>query len=73
MLASAPTSLQNSRYLVGLQHHLGHDVVRRARLHRAGPDLALLTGGIDLSVGPLAGFLVVVGSFFLNDGSRRRP
>ena len=23
---------------VGVQHHLGHDVVRRARLHRAGPD-----------------------------------
>ena len=31
-----------------------------------GQTIALLTGGIDLSVGPLAGFLVVVGSFFLN-------
>jgi ribose transport system ATP-binding protein len=30
--------------------------------------IALLVGGIDLSVGPLAGFMVVVGSFFLNDG-----
>jgi ribose transport system ATP-binding protein len=30
-----------------------------------GQTIALLTGGIDLSVGPLAGFLVVVGSFFL--------
>jgi ribose transport system ATP-binding protein len=28
-----------------------------------------MTGGIDLSVGPLAGFLVVVGSFFLVDES----
>ena len=34
-----------------------------------GQTIALLIGGIDLSVGPLAGFLVVVGSFFLNDES----
>ncbi|WP_159803483.1 ATP-binding cassette domain-containing protein [Arthrobacter zhaoguopingii] len=31
--------------------------------------LALLAGGIDLSVGPLMGFLVVVMSFFLVDGT----
>ena len=33
-----------------------------------GQTIALLIGGIDLSVGPLAGFLVVVASFFINDG-----
>ena len=33
-----------------------------------GQTIALLMGGIDLSVGPLAGFLVVVASFFINDG-----
>jgi ribose transport system ATP-binding protein len=33
-----------------------------------GQTVALLVAGIDLSVGPLAGFLVVVGSFFLGDG-----
>jgi ribose transport system ATP-binding protein len=33
-----------------------------------GQNIALLTAGIDLSVGPLAGFLVVVSSFFVNDG-----
>ena len=33
-----------------------------------GQTVALLMGGIDLSVGPLAGFLVVVASFFINDG-----
>jgi ribose transport system ATP-binding protein len=33
-----------------------------------GQTVALLTGGIDLSVGPLAGFLVVLASFFVNDG-----
>ena len=32
-----------------------------------GQTVALLMGGIDLSVGPLAGFLVVVASFFVND------
>jgi ribose transport system ATP-binding protein len=34
-----------------------------------GQTVALLMGGIDLSVGPLAGFLVVVASFFLDDGA----
>ncbi len=34
-----------------------------------GQTIVLITGGIDLSVGPLAGFLVVVGSFFLVEGS----
>jgi ribose transport system ATP-binding protein len=33
-----------------------------------GQTVAILLGGIDLSVGPLAGFLVVVASFFINDG-----
>lgn len=33
-----------------------------------GQTIPLLLGGIDLSVGPLAGFLVVVASFFINDG-----
>ena len=32
-----------------------------------GQTVALLMGAIDLSVGPLAGFLVVVASFFVND------
>jgi ribose transport system ATP-binding protein len=32
-----------------------------------GQTIALLTGGIDLSVGPLAGLLVVVASFFITD------
>ena len=32
-----------------------------------GQTVAMLVGGIDLSVGPLTGFLVVVASFFIND------
>jgi len=34
-----------------------------------GQTVALLMGGIDLSVGPLTGFLVVIASFFVNDGA----
>ena len=37
-----------------------------------GQTVALMMGGIDLSVGPLVGFLVVVGSFFINDGKSSR-
>lgn len=33
-----------------------------------GQTVAMLLAGIDLSVGPLAGFLVVVASFFITDG-----
>ena len=34
-----------------------------------GQTTVMMTGGIDLSAGPLAGLLVVVASFFINDGS----
>jgi ribose transport system ATP-binding protein len=33
-----------------------------------GQTIPILLAGIDLSVGPLAGFLVVIASFFINDG-----
>ena len=33
-----------------------------------GQTIPLLLAGVDLSVGPLSGFLVVVASFFINDG-----
>src|SRR5437764_5626709 len=33
-----------------------------------GQLMVILTGGIDLSVGPLMGLLLVIASFFLNDG-----
>ena len=34
-----------------------------------GQTIAIMTGGIDLSVGPLAGLLVVIASFFVTDGA----
>jgi len=60
---------QNGKYLndfninsiLGLATALGFIAI--------GQTVALLIGGIDLSVGPLAGLLVVVASFFINDGS----
>ena len=60
---------QNGKYLndfninsiLGLATALGFIAI--------GQTIALLIGGIDLSVGPLAGLLVVVASFFINDGS----
>ncbi|MEW2503364.1 MULTISPECIES: ATP-binding cassette domain-containing protein [unclassified Amycolatopsis] len=33
-----------------------------------GQTIVIMTGGIDLSVGPLAGLLVVIASFFVTDG-----
>lgn len=33
-----------------------------------GQTIVLMTGGIDLSVGPASGVLLCVGSFFINDG-----
>ena len=32
-----------------------------------GQTTVMMTGGIDLSTGPLAGFLVVIASFYIND------
>jgi len=60
---------QNAKYLnefninsiLGLATALGFIAI--------GQTIALLIGGIDLSVGPLAGLLVVIASFFINDGS----
>ena len=61
---------QNDRYLARVQHHARCCCwSARSASSRMGQTIALMTGGIDLSVGPLAGFLVVVGSFFLTTTS----
>ena len=41
---------------------------RRLAFIAFGQACVILTGGIDLSVGPLAGLVVVIGSFFENSG-----
>jgi ribose transport system ATP-binding protein len=59
---------QNSRYLSSF--NITSVMISCAALGfiALGQTVVLLIGGIDLSVGPLSGFLVVVASFFVNDG-----
>ncbi|WP_378143782.1 ATP-binding cassette domain-containing protein [Cnuibacter sp. UC19_7] len=59
---------QNARYLSDFNIFSVLMLVSALGFIALGQTIALLIGGIDLSVGPLAGFLVVVGSFFINDG-----
>jgi len=59
---------ENDRYLSSFNITSVMLLVAALGFIAIGQTIALLTGGIDLSVGPLAGLLVVVGSFFINDG-----
>ncbi len=61
--------LQNDRYLGAFNISSMLLLVSALGFIALGQTIALLTGGIDLSVGPLVGFLVVVGSFFILDES----
>lgn len=56
---------QNDRYLGEFNISSMLLLVSALGFIAMGQTIALLTGGIDLSVGPLVGFLVVVGSFFI--------
>ena len=58
---------ENARYLSSFNITSVMLAVSALGFIAIGQTVALLTGGIDLSVGPLAGFLVVVASFFVND------
>jgi ribose transport system ATP-binding protein len=58
---------QNSRYLTGFNTTSVMMACAALGFIALGQTIALIMGGIDLSVGPLAGLLVVVASFFLND------
>lgn len=56
---------QNDRYLGDFNISSMLLLVAALGFIAMGQTIALLTGGIDLSVGPLVGFLVVIGSFFI--------
>jgi ribose transport system ATP-binding protein len=58
----------NSRYLSNFNINSVQFACAALGFISLGQTFALLLGGIDLSVGPLAGFLVVLGSFFVLDG-----
>jgi ribose transport system ATP-binding protein len=60
---------QNDRYLGDFNISSMLLLVTALGFIAMGQTIALLTGGIDLSVGPLVGFLVVVGSFFILDAA----
>ncbi|WP_420639919.1 ATP-binding cassette domain-containing protein [Candidatus Poriferisocius sp.] len=55
----------NDRYLSAFNTTSVQMLVAALGFIALGQTICLLIGGIDLSVGPLAGFLVVVGSFFM--------
>jgi ribose transport system ATP-binding protein len=59
---------RNSRYLSNFNITSVEFACAALGFISLGQTFALLLGGIDLSVGPLAGFLVVLGSFFILDG-----
>jgi ribose transport system ATP-binding protein len=59
---------QNSRYLSDFNITSVMFACAALGFISLGQTFALLLGGIDLSVGPLAGFLVVAASFFILDG-----
>lgn len=58
---------ENDRYLLAFNITSVMLLISALGFIALGQTVALMTAGIDLSVGPLAGFLVVVGSFFLTD------
>ncbi|MGA9596735.1 MAG: ATP-binding cassette domain-containing protein [Acidimicrobiia bacterium] len=59
----------NDRYFSAFNINSVLSLVSALGFIAIGQTVVLLVAGIDLSVGPLAGFLVVVGSFFLIDGN----
>jgi ribose transport system ATP-binding protein len=58
---------QNDRYLSNFNISTMLMAAAALGFIALGQTVSLLLGGIDLSVGPLSGFLVVVASFFIND------
>jgi ribose transport system ATP-binding protein len=60
---------QNDRYFTAFNISAIQGLVAALGFIAMGQTIALMTGGIDLSVGPLTGFLVVVSSFFITSDS----
>jgi ribose transport system ATP-binding protein len=62
------TSLQNDHYLNAFNVSSMLTLLAALAFIGLGQLLVILTGGIDISVGPLTGLVVVVASFFVEDG-----
>ena len=68
LLVGGYTSMVNEYYLTAFNMSGVLPMVATLALVAFGQQLLMLIGGIDLSVGPLMGLIVVVESFFLVDG-----
>ncbi len=62
------TDAHNSRFLTAFNLSSLTVLISSLAFIAMGQACVVMTGGIDLSVGPLAGLTVVVGSFFENSG-----
>jgi ribose transport system ATP-binding protein len=69
VLLGAYTWAQNSHVTSAYNITTTLTLVTATAFASYGQLMVILTGGIDLSVGPLMGLLVVIASFFINDGS----
>jgi ribose transport system ATP-binding protein len=65
----AVASMMSPYYLTGRNFSNMLTLLTAATFISLGQVVILLAGGIDLSVGPLTGLVVVVASFFVNDGA----
>ena len=62
------TQAHNARFLSNFNLSSLTVLIAATAFISFGQECVILTGGIDLSVGPLAGLVVVIGSFFENSG-----
>jgi ribose transport system ATP-binding protein len=62
------TQVHNMRFLSNFNLSSLTVLIAATAFISFGQECVILTGGIDLSVGPLAGLVVVIGSFFENSG-----
>lgn len=69
VLLALYTWTQNDRVLSGYNITTTLALVAATAFVSYGQLMVVLTGGIDLSVGPLMGLVVVIASFYINDGN----
>jgi len=68
VLLAVYTNAQNERFLTAFNLSSLLTLLAALAFIAFGQLIVVMTGGIDLSVGPLSGLLVVVASFFVVDG-----
>jgi ribose transport system ATP-binding protein len=61
---------KNARYTSAFNINSVLQLVAALGFIAVGQTIVMLVGGMDLSVGPMAGFLLIVASFFVHDGSK---